>query len=105
AGNSHHTAPGGMLPAVKYLVEDLGFDVNDVDQAGNTVVHNAAARGDTEMVRYLASKGADVKRYNRAGQTTIDVANGPVQRTQPYPDTIKLLESLGAVNNHKCVTC
>ena len=105
AGNSHHTAPGGMLPAVKYLVEELGFDVNDVDQAGNTVVHNAAARGDTEMVRYLASKGADVKRYNRAGQTTIDVANGPVQRTQPYPDTIKLLESLGAINNHKCVTC
>jgi ankyrin repeat protein len=105
AGNSHHTAPGGMLPAVKYLVEDLGFDVNDVDQAGNTVVHNAAARGDTEMVRYLASQGADVKRYNRAGQTTIDVANGPVQRTQPYPETIKLLESLGAVNNHKCVTC
>ncbi|MDP2318874.1 MAG: ankyrin repeat domain-containing protein, partial [Acidobacteriota bacterium] len=104
AGNSHHTAPGGMLPAVKYLVEDLGLDVNDVDHAGNTVVHNAAARGDTEMVRYLASKGADVKRYNRAGQTTIDVANGPVQRTQPYPDTIKLLESLGAVNNHKCVT-
>lgn len=105
AGNSHHTAPGGMLPAVKYLVEDLGFDVNDVDQAGNTVVHNAAARGDTEMVRYLASQGADVKRYNRAGQTTIDVANGPVQRTQPYPETIKLLESLGAINNHKCVTC
>ena len=53
----------------------------------------------------LASKGADVKRYNRAGQTTIDVANGPVQRTQPYPKTIKLLESLGAINNHKCVTC
>jgi len=105
AGNSHHTAPGGMLPAVKYLVEELGFDVNGTDQDGNTVVHNAAARGDTEMVRYLASKGADVKRYNRAGQTTIDVANGPVQRTQPYPDTIKLLESLGAVNNHKCVTC
>ena len=105
AGNSHHHSPSGMLPAVKYLVEELGFDVNVVDQEGNTVVHNAAARGDTEMVRYLASKGADVKRYNRAGQTTIDVANGPVQRTQPYPDTIKLLESLGAVNNHKCVTC
>jgi ankyrin repeat protein len=105
AGNSHHHSPSGMLPAVKYLVEELGFDVNAVDQDGNTVVHNAAARGDTEMVRYLASKGADVKRYNRAGQTTIDVANGPVQRTQPYPDTIKLLESLGAVNNHKCVTC
>ena len=105
AGNSHHYAPGGMLPAVKYLVEELGADVNAVDHDGNTAVHNAAARGDTEMVRYLASKGADVKKVNRAGQTTIDVANGPVQRTQPYPETIRLLESLGAVNNHKCVSC
>lgn len=105
AGNSHHHSPSGMLPAVKYLVEELGLEVNVVDQDGNTAVHNAAARGDTEMVRYLASKGADVKRFNRAGQTTIDVANGPVQRTQPYPDTIKLLESLGAINNHKCVSC
>jgi ankyrin repeat protein len=105
AGNSHHVAPGGMLPAVKYLVEELGADVNAVDADGNTIVHNAAARGDTEMVKYLVSKGADVKKVNRAGQTTIDVANGPVQRTQPYPETIKLLESLGAINNHKCVSC
>jgi len=105
AGNSHHVAPAGMLPGVKYLVEELGADVNAVDADGNSVVHNAASRGDTEMIRYLVSKGADVKKINRSGQTTIDVANGPVQRTQPYPETIKLLESLGAVNNHKCVSC
>jgi ankyrin repeat protein len=105
AGNSHHVAPSGMLPAVKYLIEELGADVNAVDADGNSVVHNAASRGDTEMVRYLVSKGADVKKINRSGQTTIDVANGPVQRTQPYPETIKLLEGLGAVNNHKCVSC
>jgi len=72
---------------------------------GNTVVHLAASRGDNEMIKFLVSKGADVKKVNRSGQTTIDVANGPVQRTQPYPETIKLLESLGAVNNHKCVSC
>ena len=105
AGNSHHVAPSGMLPAVKYLVEELGADVNAVDADGNSIVHNAASRGDTEMIRYLVSKGADVKRINRSGQTTIDVANGPVQRTQPYPETITLLEGLGAVNNHKCVSC
>ncbi len=105
AGNSHHVAPTGMLAAVKYLVEELGADVNAVDHDGNSVVHNAAARGDTEMVRYLASKGADVKKINRSGQTTIDVANGPVQRTQPYPETIALLASLGAINNNKCVSC
>jgi ankyrin repeat protein len=105
AGNSHHVAPTGMLAAVKYLVEELGADVNAVDHDGNSIVHNAASRGDTEMVRYLAARGADVKKINRSGQTTIDVANGPVQRTQPYPETIKLLESLGATNNHKCVSC
>lgn len=105
AGNSHHVAPSGMLPAVKYLVEELGADVNAVDADGNTIVHNAASRGDTAMVKYLVEKGADVKKVNRSGQTTIDVANGPVQRTQPYPDTIALLESLGAINNHKCVSC
>jgi ankyrin repeat protein len=105
AGNSHHVAPGGMLPAVKYLVDELGADVNAVDADGNTIVHLAASRGDNEMINFLVSKGADVKKVNRAGQTTIDVANGPVQRTQPYPETIKLLESLGAINNHKCLTC
>ena len=105
AGNSHHVAPGGMLPAVKYLVEELGANVNAVDHDGNTAVHHAASRGDNEMIRFLVSKGADVKKINRAGQTTIDVANGPVQRTQPYPETIALLASLGAVNNHKCVSC
>jgi ankyrin repeat protein len=105
AGNSHHVAPSGMLPAVKYLVEELGADVNAVDADGNTAVHHAASRGDNEMIKFLVANGADVKRFNRAGQTTIDVANGPVQRTQPYPETIKLLESLGALNNHKCVSC
>ena len=105
AGNSHHVAPGGMLPAVKYLVEELGADVNAVDHDGNTAVHHAASRGDNEMISFLVSKGADVKKINRSGQTTIDVANGPVQRTQPYPETIKLLSSLGAVNNNKCVSC
>jgi ankyrin repeat protein len=105
AGNSHHVAPAGMLPAVMYLVDELGADVNAVDADGNSIVHLAASRGDTEMIKFLVSKGADVKKVNRAGQTTIDVANGPVQRTQPYPETIKYLEGLGAINNHKCLTC
>ncbi|HET6959155.1 MAG TPA: ankyrin repeat domain-containing protein [Vicinamibacterales bacterium] len=105
AANAHRFAPTGMLAAVKFLVEDLHVDVNARDHDGNTALHNAASRGDNEMIEYLVSKGADPKAVNRAGQTTVDMANGPVQRTQPYPDTIKLLESLGAKNNHKCVSC
>ena len=105
AANAHRFAPTGMLAAVKYLVEELHADVNAADHDGNTALHNAAARGDNEMILYLVSKGADVKAVNREGQTTVDMANGPVQRMQPFPETIALLEKLGAKNNHKCVSC
>jgi ankyrin repeat protein len=103
--NSHRFAPTGMLAAVKYLVEELGADVNAADHEGKTALHHAASRGDNEMILYLVSKGANVKAVDREGRTTVDMANGPVQRIQPFPETIALLEKLGAKNNHKCVSC
>lgn len=105
AGNSHRFSPMGMLVAVKYLVEEQGADVNARDHEGNTALHLAASRGDLEMIKYLISKGADPKILNREGQSTVDLANGPVQRTQPYPETIKYLEGLGVVNHHRCLSC
>jgi ankyrin repeat protein len=105
AANSHIIHPAGWMPAVKYLVEELGADVNARDHEGNTALHNAAAHGHVEMILYLVSKGADVKAVNREGQTTADMANGPVQRTQPYPEAVELLVKLGAKNNNKCVSC
>ncbi|MGH9199605.1 MAG: ankyrin repeat domain-containing protein [Vicinamibacterales bacterium] len=105
AANSHRFAPTGMMAAVKYLVEELGADVNAADHEGNTALHHAAARGDNEMILYLVSKGANVKAVDREGRTTADMANGAVQRVQPFPETIALLEKLGSKNNHKCVSC
>jgi ankyrin repeat protein len=105
AANSHIIHPAGWMPAVKYLVDELGADVNARDHEGNTALHNAAAHGHVEMILYLVSKGADVKAVNREGQTTADMANGPVQRTQPYPEAVELLVKLGAKNNNKCVSC
>ncbi|HSM06066.1 MAG TPA: ankyrin repeat domain-containing protein [Longimicrobiales bacterium] len=105
AGNSHRHAHEGWLPAVRYLVEELGADVNQRDLDGFSAVHHAAARGDNELIEYLVSQGADVTFVSRRGQTTVDMANGPQQRVQPFPETIALLESLGAKNNHNCMSC
>jgi len=105
AANSHRHAPDGWMPAVKYLVEELGADVNSRDHNGYNPVHHAAARGDNELIEYLVSKGADVKAVSRRGQTTADMANGPVQRIPPFLETVALLEKLGSKNNHKCRSC
>lgn len=105
AGNSHRHVPGGWMPAVRFLVEELGADVNARDYNGYTPAHHAAARGDNEMILYFVEQGADVTTVARSGQTTVDMANGPVERIEAFPETIALLESLGAKNNHRCVSC
>ncbi|MDZ7779030.1 MAG: ankyrin repeat domain-containing protein [Gemmatimonadota bacterium] len=105
AGNAHRYVPDGWLDAVKFLVEEAGADVNRRDANGYTALHHAASRGDNEMIRYLVEQGADVTVVSREGQTTADMANGPVQRVQPYPATIQLLEELGSENNNNCLSC
>ena len=105
AGNAHRHVPDGWLPSMRYLVEELGVDVNARDHDGYNAVHHAAARGDDEMIAFLVEHGADVTAVSRLGQTTVDMANGPVQRIQPFPSTVALLERLGAKNNHNCVSC
>jgi len=105
AANSHRHVPDGWVPAARFLIEELGADVNVRDHNGYTPLHHAAARGDTALINYLVGQGAHVRVVSRRGQTTADMANGPVQRTQPFPDAVALLESLGAINNQNCVSC
>lgn len=104
AGNAHTHIPGNWIAAVDYLLE-LGADINQRDANGYTPLHHAAARGDTEMIQWLVDRGADVMVVSRKGQTTVDMANGPVSRVTPYPEAIALLESMGAINNHNCISC
>jgi hypothetical protein len=125
-GNDDVSAPAGRLAAIQYMVEELHADVNVADGRSNaagasveervpslggrvgggyTTLHNAAARGDNAMILYLVSKGARADAVSRNGTTVVDMANGPRQRIQPYPETVALLEMLGAKNSHKCVSC
>jgi ankyrin repeat protein len=105
AGNAHRHAENGWLPSVRYLVEEIGMDVNARDHNGYNAIHHAAARGDNELILYLVEHGGDVTAVSRRGQTTADMANGPVSRVSPIPETVALLESLGSANSNNCLTC
>ena len=84
AGGTHNVAPTGMIATPL----------------------NAAARGDVEMILYLVAKRADAKGHQprgeddgghdeRAGAADSAVAGGASAAG----------EALGAVNNHRCVSC
>ena len=104
-GNQHRHRPDSWMATARYLVEELGADVNGRDSDGFGALHYAAARGHNELIEYLVGKGADPLIVARSGQTTVDMANGPIQRVQPFFDTIALLEGMGAKNNHNCLSC
>ena len=96
---SVRSVPESFIPAVKYLVEELGQDVNTLDSWGFTPMHYAASRGDNELIRYLVSAGGDVSVITRLGQSTADMARGGRSgffTRVAFPETEKLLIELGS---------
>lgn len=96
---SIRNVPNAFIPAVKYLIEEHGADVNLRDSWGYTPLHYAAARGDNDLIRYLVSQGADVTVISRLGQSTADLARGGRSgffTRVAYPETVELLQSLGS---------
>ena len=96
---SVRSRPDQFIPAVKYLIEELGADVNQRDSWLYTPMHYAASRGDNELIEYLVSQGGDVTAITRLGQSTADMARGGRAgffTRVPYPETVALLTSLGA---------
>ena len=96
--NASRNAPDSWMAAVKYCLE-LGADVNAKDNYNYTALHGAAYRGDNEMVQFLVDKGAKLDVRSKKGQTVTDMANGPMVNAHlptEHPDTIALLEKLGA---------
>ncbi len=97
--NASRTVPGAWLAAVEYLVTETGADVNARDIYNYTALHGAAYRGDNEVIKYLVAHGARLDVRSKKGQTVTDMANGPMVNAHlpiEHPDTIALLERLGA---------
>ena len=73
-----------ILKGSRRVAVELVAHIGEVDR--RRLFANLASRGDVEMIEYLVSEGADVTLLNREGQSTADMANGPMQRIQPFPE-------------------
>lgn len=64
------------LAAVRYLVEELGFDVNAVNDNGETPLFGPSYRGWNRVAQYLLDRGAELGVANVLGWTPTTVADG-----------------------------
>ena len=113
--------PESAVLATVAAALEIGADVNAANQAGDTALHAAAARGFDSVVQLLADKGAQLNAKNKRGLTPLaalmpantavrrrgaaitaaaiaddDAPNEPVTREPAHPTTIALLRKLGA---------
>ena len=98
ASNQDRASESQVLDAVKLLVDELGADVNQVSDLGETAMHAAAYRGANSVVQYLFDKGAKLDVVAMDGRTPLIVADG-VEYGNSFaaqPQTAALLRKLGA---------
>ena len=94
-----NAVPKNELNGLKYLVDELGADVNLVSSWGYAPMHYAAVRGDHAMIDYLISKGAKINPISRLGQTPVDMARGGgagFHYRAELPETVRYMVNLGA---------
>jgi ankyrin repeat protein len=89
--DSRITSYDNLLAAVKYLVLELGADINATDPGGQTAMHGAAFASADSVIEFLASRGAPTDVKDRRGRTPADVAMAP---NRPRPETAALLRRL-----------
>ena len=64
------------LAAVSYLIEELGFDVNAVNNNGETPLFGPSYRGWNRVATYLLEQGAELGVENVMGWTPTTLADG-----------------------------
>ena len=61
----------GHLELAKYLVADIGVDINAMDDCGNVALIEAARVGRVDIVQYLLTHGADINIVNAEQKTVL----------------------------------
>ncbi len=84
------------LKAVKWLLLELGSQLETPNRAGETALHGAARRGANVLVQFLVDRGARLDARTKRGLIPIDFADGrKVESTlRAQPQTVALLRQL-----------
>ena len=89
------------LEAARIAVE-MGVEVNAVDAAGDSALHDAARQRFNTVIQFLADKGSDLNVRNKKKQTPLGVAGTQKPDAPPGSEsvngqsTIELLKQIGA---------
>jgi ankyrin repeat protein len=70
----HKTQQDAIAALQRFI--DLGIDVNTADNNGRTALHGAALQGYDDVIRFLATKGANFDARDSKGFSPLDVALG-----------------------------
>jgi len=66
-----HEAVSGQHVEIVEMLCDSGFEVDSVDLEGNSALHLAAREGYDDILRTLVTKGADINKRNKCGETPL----------------------------------
>ncbi|CAH1396913.1 unnamed protein product [Nezara viridula] len=91
---AHVAATSGKLQALRALYHHGGADLELVDNRGDSLLHSAADRGHTEVVRWLLRHGVDVEVSGRGGWRPLHRAS-----QQGHLETVRMLLDNGACPN------
>jgi ankyrin repeat protein/Flp pilus assembly protein TadD len=98
---AHWVAARNHIDVLRWLVDDLKYDVDFRNHCEATALHAAAGNGQLECVKFLLDAGADVHVRDEIGETPCDVAT----RMRCDGEIIKLLNGGDASATHVETFC